>query len=428
MIPVTLILLVLFIGLGLPVAASMGLLGVALSKTYSFLPLTYAIGDVAWMTSTSFILLAIPLYIMMGEVLLRSGMAERMYGAMSCWLSWLPGGLMHSNFASCGLFAATSGTSVATAATVGTVAIPEIERHGYDRRIFLGTLAAGGTVGILIPPSTNMILYGLLTDTSIPKLYLAGFVPGALLVALFMATTLLVCRIYPAARGRRVTFTWAERWRALPAFLAPMTIFLLVVGSIYAGVATPAESGALGLAASLALAARHGRLDWPMLRAAILGSMRTTAMSMALLVAAYFLNFVIGSIGLTRAINDLVVGLGLTPYALLLMVVVFYFVLGMFMDTLTMMVATVPIIAPTVFAAGFDAVWFGVIMMLLIEVAMITPPVGLNLFVIQSIRDKGEIDDVIVGVLPYVATMLLFIALITIFPGIVLFAPGLIAN
>ncbi|ODN69080.1 Sialic acid TRAP transporter permease protein SiaT [Methylobrevis pamukkalensis] len=151
-----------------------------------------------WMTSTSFILLAIPLYIMMGEVLLRSGMAERMYGAMSCWLSWLPGGLMHSNFASCGLFAATSGTSVATAATVGTVAIPEIERHGYDRRLFLGTLAAGGTVGILIPPSTNMILYGLLTDTSIPKLYLAGFVPGALLVLLFMATTLLVCRIYPA--------------------------------------------------------------------------------------------------------------------------------------------------------------------------------------------------------------------------------------
>ncbi|ODN69079.1 TRAP transporter large permease subunit [Methylobrevis pamukkalensis] len=207
-----------------------------------------------------------------------------------------------------------------------------------------------------------------------------------------------------------------------------MTIFLLVVGSIYAGVATPAESGALGLAASLGLAARHGRLTWPMLRAAILGSMRTTAMSMALLVAAYFLNFVIGSIGLTRAINDLVVGLGLTPYALLLMVVVFYFVLGMFMDTLTMMVATVPIIAPTVFAAGFDAVWFGVIMMLLIEVAMITPPVGLNLFVIQSIREKGEINDVIIGVLPFVATMLLFIALITIFPGIVLFAPGLIAN
>lgn len=428
MIPVPLLLLVLLIGLSLPVAAAMGLLGIALSEGYSFLPLTFAMGDIAWMTSTKFILLAIPLYIMMGEVLLRAGIADRMYQAMACWLSWLPGGLMHSNFAFCGLFAATSGTSVATAATVGTVAIPQIARRGYNRPLFLGTLAAGGTLGILIPPSTNMILYGLLTDTSIPRLYLAGFLPGLLLVGMFMAVTLGLCLAFPKLRGRAERHSWSERLRVLPALIAPILIFVLVVGSIYAGIATPAESGALGLLAAFALAARNRRLTIEMVIEALLATMRTTAMSMALLVAAYFLNFVIGSIGLTTRINTLVTSLDLTPYGLLLIVVVFYFVLGMFMDTLTMMVATIPIIAPSIFAAGFDPVWFGVLMMVLIEMAMITPPVGINLFVIQGIRERGEITEVMLGALPYVVTMLAFIGLITLFPQIVLIAPELLSN
>ncbi|WP_313138013.1 TRAP transporter large permease [Paracoccus jeotgali] len=428
MIAVALLIFLILIALSIPVAGAMGLLGVLLSKLYSFIPLTLAAGDVAWSTSTMFILLAIPLYIMMGEVLLRAGIAERMYNAMAAWLSWLPGGLMHSNFGFCGVFAATSGTSVATAATVGTVAIPQIEKHGYDKRFFLGSLAAGGTVGILIPPSTNMILYGILTETSIPKLYLAGFIPGALLVVMFMVTTLIVCRFVPSAKGRTVRYTWRERFAVLPAFIAPIAVFMLVVGSIYAGLATPAESGALGLAAALVLAAKNGQFNWVMLRDAMLGAMRTTAMSLALLVAAYFLNFVIGSIGLTRAINNLIVSLGLSPYYLLLMIVVFYFLLGMVMDTLTMMVATIPIIAPLVFAAGFDPVWFGVLMMILIEMAMITPPVGLNLFVIQGVRQEGEITDVMIGALPYVATMFAFIATIVLFPQIVTLVPSLLSD
>lgn len=428
MIAITLLIFLVLIGLSIPVAAAMGLLGVLLSKLYSFIPLTLAAGDVAWSTSTMFILLAIPLYIMMGEVLLRAGIAERMYNAMAAWLSWLPGGLMHSNFGFCGVFAATSGTSVATAATVGTVAIPQIEKYGYDKRFFLGSLAAGGTVGILIPPSTNMILYGILTETSIPKLYLAGFIPGALLVVMFMATTLIICRFVPSAKGRTVHYTWRERFAVLPAFIAPIAVFLLVVGSIYAGLATPAESGALGLAAALVLAAKNGQFNWVMLRDAMLGAMRTTAMSLALLVAAYFLNFVIGSIGLTRAINNLIVSLGLSPYYLLLMIVVFYFLLGMVMDTLTMMVATIPIIAPLAFAAGFDPIWFGVLMMILIEMAMITPPVGLNLFVIQGVRQGGDITDVMIGALPYVGTMFAFIVTIVLFPGIVTFVPNLLSH
>ncbi|AJE48820.1 TRAP transporter large permease [Celeribacter indicus] len=428
MIQVTIILLLVLVGLSLPVAAAMGLLGLALTESYSFLPLASAMGDMAWSTSTKFILLAIPLYILMGEILLRAGVADRMYGAMEAWMSWLPGGLMHSNFAFSGIFAATSGTSVATAATVGTVAIPQIEKQGYNRSLFLGTLAAGGTLGILIPPSTNMILYGLLTETSIPRLYLAGFLPGLLLVALFIGATLMICWLVPGTRGTRTRHGWSERFRTLPSLIAPLVIFLLVVGSIYAGIATPAESGALGLIAALGMAWKNRRLNWPMLCEALLATMRTTAMSMALLVAAYFLNFVIGSIGLTARINQLIVDLDLTPYALLLVVVVFYFVLGMFMDTLTMMVATIPIIAPSIFAAGFDPVWFGVLMMILIEMAMITPPVGLNLFVIQGIREEGEISEVMIGALPYVFTMLAFIILITIFPQIVLFGPDLLSN
>ena len=428
MIWTTLILLVLFIGASLPIAAAMGLLAISLTETFSFMPLTAALGDVAWMTSTKNILLAIPLYIMMGEVLLRAGIAERMYNGMACWLSWLPGGLMHSNFGACSIFAATSGSSTATAATVGTVAMPEMDKHGYDRRLFLGTLAAGGTLGILIPPSTNLILYGLLTETSIPTLYLAGFIPGFVLVGMFMLMTLVLCLIYPQMGGRRVSYSWRQRWESVPSFAAPIAIFLLVVGSIYTGFATPAESAALGLAAAMLLAAKNGRFNWPMLRDAVLGGMRTTAMSMAILIAAFFLNFVIGAIGLTAAVNKAFVGLGLSPIAMLTVVVIFYFILGMFMDTLTMMVATIPVVVPAVVAAGFDPIWFGIVMMVLIEMALVTPPVGSNLFVIQSIRTRGSISDVMIGIIPYVFVMFVFIVLITIFPGIVMIGPELIGG
>jgi tripartite ATP-independent transporter DctM subunit len=306
--------------------------------------------------------------------------------------------------------------------------MPEMEKFGYDKRLFLGTLAAGGTLGILIPPSTNLILYGLLTETSIPTLYLAGFIPGFLLVGMFMLITLLLCVVFPEKRGRSISYTWKQRFLAIPSFAAPTAIFLLVVGSIYAGYATPAESAALGLVAALALAAKNHRFNWPMLRDSVLGGMRTTAMSMAILIAAFFLNFVIGSIGLTTAVNNAIVGLGLSPTALLIVIVLFYFVLGMFMDTLTMMVATIPVIVPAIVAAGYDPVWFGIVMMVLIEMALVTPPVGLNLFVIQGIRTSGPISDLMIGIIPYVITMLLFIALITIFPGIVMLGPNLIGK
>ncbi|HKG81572.1 MAG: TRAP transporter large permease [Microvirga sp.] len=428
MLLVTLAILIGLLALAIPVAAGLGVLGLLLSAIYSKLPLSLAMGEIAWGTSNNFLLVAIPFFVLLGEILLRSGMAERMYNALVLWMPWLPGGLMHSNIAACAMFAATSGSSVATAATIGTVALNEIEKHGYSERLFLGTIAAGGTLGILIPPSINMIVYGVLTETSIPKLYLAGFIPGLVLATLFSLTVLIFCIVRPQLAGRRTSATWEQRLTALPDLLPPLIIFLAVIGSIYAGWATATESAALGVIAALAIAAWNRRLTLRTLLHAFEGTMRTTAMIMAILLAAYFLNFVITSIGLTTQVNRFITGLQLTPVQLLIAVVMFYFVLGMFMETLSMMVATVPIIAPIMFKAGFDPVWFGIIIIILMELAMITPPVGINLYVVQGLRKRGRIDDVIIGASPFVITMMIMVVILSIWPEIALWLPKLAAN
>ena len=423
MIPITILVLLAMLALSIPVAAALGALGLVLDHFYSFLPLSLAVGELAWVSNTNVILVAIPLFILMGEILLRSGIAERMYAAATHWLSWLPGGLMHSNIGSCAMFAAISGSSVATAATIGTVAIEQIEKRGYNERFFLGTIAAGGTIGILIPPSINMIVYGVLTETSIVQLYLAGFTPGLVLAGLFMLTVMIGCLFRPEWGGEKVETTWENRFRSLPDLVPPILIFIVVIGSIYAGWATPTESAALGVLAALGLAAWRRRLSLSIMREAIEGTMRSTAMIMAILVAAYFLNFVITAIGLTAKVNAMVTGLGWTPMETLVGVIAFYVVLGMFMETLSMMVATVPIITPVIVSLGFDPVWFGVIIILLIETAMITPPVGINLFVVQGVRARGPIHDVMIGAAPFVITLVVMITLLILFPDIAMWLP-----
>jgi tripartite ATP-independent transporter DctM subunit len=329
---------------------------------------------------------------------------------------------MHANVGTCTLFAAISGSSVATAATIGTVAVGQIKAQGYNERLFLGTIAAGGTLGILIPPSIPLIIYAALTDTSIPQLYLAGILPG-LILALFMLTVILACVLRPSWGGQRPRVTWAERRACLPDLLPPFLIFVAVIGSIYAGLATPTESAALGVLAALALAWRLKALSFAMLRAVFEGTMRTTAMIMLILTAAYFLNFIIGSIGLGRMVTDAIGALGLTPTETIIAIVVFYFILGMFMETLSMMVATVPLVMPVVISLGLDPVWFGVLMMLLLETALITPPVGFNLFVVQGVRERGPVKDVVIGAAPFVGTLLVMIALLVAFPEIALTLP-----
>jgi tripartite ATP-independent transporter DctM subunit len=331
---------------------------------------------------------------------------------------------MHSNIGACTLFAATCGSSAATAATIGTVALPQAKKYGYNERLFLGTLASGGTLGILIPPSINMIVYGALTDTSIPKLYLAGIIPGLVLAALFMLTILIACLYRPSWGGRPVETDWSARWRSLPDLIPPLIIFGVIILSIYAGIATATESAALGVAAALALAALRGRVTLELLRLVMEGTMRTTAMIMLIIIAAFFLNFVMGGIGLTAVLNNAILGLHLPPYGLLLAVVIFYVILGCFMETLSMMVTTLPVITPVMIAAGFDPVWFGIVVIILIEMALITPPVGLNLYVIQGIRPRGRVNDVIIGSSPFVVTMFVMIGLLALFPGLALTLPN----
>ncbi len=422
----TLLILVALIALAVPIAAALGWLGLSLQYLESPMPLHRALGDMVWQTGVDFLLVAIPMFILLGEILLRAGITERMYEGIVKWLGWLPGGLMHSNIGSSALFAATSGSSVATAATIGTVAIPQIEKRGYNEPLFLGTIAAGGTLGILIPPSINLILYGLLTETSVPELYLAGFVPGFLLAALFMLTIVGLCLMNPGWGGERVRAGWGDRLRALPSLIPPIGIFLVVVGSIYAGLATPTEAASLGVVAAMILAAFNGKLTLSMMRAAVEGTMRTTSMIMLIIVAAVFLNFVLSVIGLTQALADFVTGLGWSATMTMLAIVGVLIVIGFFMETLSMLLTTAPLITPVVIALGYDPVWFGILLMVLLETALITPPVGINLYVVQGIRVRGEMLDVMKGAAPFVLTMFAMIALLLIFPDIALWLPSLV--
>jgi tripartite ATP-independent transporter DctM subunit len=424
MVAIAFLLLVALVVAGVHVAAVLGILALLLEQMFSFFPLLAAIGEVTWSASTEFILVAVPMFILMGQILLRTGVAGAMFVALDKWVNWLPGGLMHTNVASSALFAATSGSSVATAATIGTIAIPNIEKGGYNPPLFLGSLAAGGTLGILIPPSINMIIYGVLSDTSVTDLYLAAMVPGILLAAMFSLSILLICLVMPTLSGNRTgSVSWYEKLVQLKHLVPPLGLFIVVVGSIYLGIATPTEAASLGVVAALGLGAWRKALSIQVLMIAFQETMKTTAMVMLIVVAAFFLNFVLASIGVNKVITDLMVDLPWSPTVSMLMIVAIYLVLGMFMETLSLMIATTPIIVPAIVALGFDKVWFGVVFMILIEAALITPPIGVNLFVVQSVRGGGPFRDVIVGALPFLLMMIGLIFVLLAFPGLALWLP-----
>lgn len=415
--------LLILLGSSIPVAAGMALTGLILQQLYSPLPLDVMMGELAWSTMTSPILAAVPFYILFGELLLRSGIAERMYAAMMQWLSWLPGGLMHANIGACALFGSVSGSSVATAVTVGVVALDGMKKYRYHEPLYLGTLAAGGTLGILIPPSINMVVYGVMTETSVPQLYLAGFLPGAILTLLFTLTVLVICWWRPAYGGTHVPTDWNARMRSLPDLLPPLALLMIVVGAIFLGLATATESAAIGILGALAIVAWRRQLSIRMLKECFEGTVRTTAMVLAILVGAMFLNVVVTTIGLTQQISKLILMWKLSPTQILLAVVLIYLVLGTFMEEMSMMIGTIPITFPIMKAAGFDPVWYGILVVLLVQTAMITPPFGINLFVIHGIRGRGQVHDVMNGSWPFVVALVLMIALICVYPQIVLWAP-----
>ncbi|MBL4627724.1 MAG: TRAP transporter large permease [Roseicyclus sp.] len=412
------------LALSIPVGIVLFLLGFGVDQFFSNFPLSRALGNMVWTSSNSATLIAIPFFVLLGEILVRSGVATRTYAALDRWVSWLPGGLVHANIATATMFSATSGSSVATAATVATVAMPQAEKLGYDPKLFSGAIAAGGTLGIMIPPSINLIVYGFLTQSSIPQLFLAGLVPGITLAIAFMVVTMIICLIWPHLGGTRRTFPFPKMLRALVDLVPIIILFALIVGSIYRGWATPTEAAAVGVAGALVIALAFGGVSFAMMREALLGTIKITAMIMLIVIGASFLNFTLASAGLGRELTAFMEGLGLSPFGFIMVVVALYIVLGFFIETLSLMVVTIPIIVPMVVAQGYDTIWFGILMIVLIEMALITPPVGLNLYVVQGARKSGSLNEVMLGAIPYVFVMLAMAFALIAFPQIALFLPN----
>ena len=409
---------------GMPIATSMAAIGVIGGIAAFGTPFLDSIAPVVWGVQNENLLTSIPLFVLLGELLLRSGIADRMYIALSAWLGRLPGGLLHTNIGSCALFAATSGSSVATAATIGTVALPSLQRRGYSMRASLGSLAAGGTLGILIPPSVNMIVYGSLTNNSIGKLFIAGIIPGILLTACFMLW-ILISSLASGNVKREEKVPLQERVATLRFLVPPMVVFGIVMGSLYFGIATTTESAALGVMAALFFVWQSGKLSWEVLRTCFISTARVSGMILLIIMAAFILNLTISLTGVAEAMTKAVTGLGLSATTMILVLIVFYLILGMFMDVLSMQVATIPITYPIVTALGVDPIWYGIFIVLMCELGLITPPVGMNLFVVHGIRpDKGGIEDAIWGALPYAFIMILFTLLLMAVPGLATWLPA----
>jgi C4-dicarboxylate transporter, DctM subunit len=417
--------------LGVHVSAVLGIIALASMHFLSDRPLWEMTGLVAWNVGTTNVLVAVPMFIFMGELLLRGGLTDKLYRCFAAWFNWLPGGLLHANIATCAAFAAIAGSTAATAATIGRVALPAFRARGYNEPLVLGSLAGGGTLGILIPPSIILIVYGVLAEESIGALYIAGIIPGLLLTLMFMMVIYLTALWRPSLAPRETRVAWGEKLRLSVAILPIAALMFLVLGTIYLGIATPTEAASLGVVGALVLAVFAGKVTVPMLKQTFLSTVNTTAMVMLIVSAAFMLNFVLAMSGVPNALASGVAKLGWSPNAILWMLIGFYLLMGTFMDEYSMLVTTVPVVLPVVKALGVDLVWFGILMTVLVEVALISPPHGLNLFVLQNVRQQSggyagrgkTINDLYVGVLPFMAAMLLLVVLLVAFPGIATWLP-----
>lgn len=429
------VLMIVFFLAGLHVAGALGLLGMILMYLFSDRPLWDMLGQIAWNVNSSFVLVAVPLFVMMGEILIYSRLSERLYQVLSHWLAPLPGGLLHSNIAFCAVFGAISGSSAACAATVGAVALPSFRARRYNERLVIGTLAAGGTLDILIPPSIAMIIYGVLAEESIGRLYLAGFIPGFLLAGIFMFIITVAAKVWPSVAPREAAPSWRVRLLGLLSLFPVIVLMFIVLGTIYLGVATPTEAAAFGVVASFILAALNRQVTRHMLRQVLVTTVRTSSMIMLIVTSAFILSFALAILGVPARLTQLVSGMQLTPVTFVILLVIFYMVLGTFMEALSMMVTTMPILVPMLKSMGVDLVWFGIIMVILLEAALVSPPEGLNLYIIQGIRKSvseeaglqvGSMMDLWIGVLPFMAGMAICIALLLMFPGIALWLPNVV--
>jgi tripartite ATP-independent transporter DctM subunit len=417
-------LLILFLGGSIWIGIALFLVGMGSFFIFTDVSFGSILANVAWNNTSGSAMMALPFFIWMGEILFRSKISENLFRGLSPWMDAIPGRLIHVNILACTFFAAVSGSSAATTATVGKITVPELAKRGYDHGLSIGSLAGAGTLGFMIPPSMVMLVYGIIGDVSIGKLFIAGFIPGFMLAAMFSGYIFLRCLISPrlAPRGED-RYTWKDRLKSLPA-VAPVGILVLfVLGSIYTGVATPTEAGALGVVGAFFFAFISRSLDWRVFKVSLVGAVRTSCMIMLIVMGAAYLSNVFGFLGITRSLTKSVTEMGLSPYMLIVILTVLYLLLGCLVDGFSMIVMTAPIVIPLIEAAKFDTVWFGIYLVLMIELAQITPPVGFNLFVISGLNDD-PLSTVARAAFPFFFMMLLATALLTVFPEIALYLPG----
>ncbi len=411
---------------GIYVGAALSSLALLAGFSLSDRPFWNFLGEMIWAPSTNFVLVSVPLFLLMGEIMLRAGLSERLYRGLNVWMGRMPGGLLHTNILACGVFSAVAGSSVATAATMGSVALPYFEKSHYPPKLVLGSLAAGGALGNLIPPGITFIIYGLITETSVGALYIAAIGPSILVVLLFVLVILyysfkLKLRADPNAIG----VTWRHKVASLSDLLPTTLLIGLVLGTIYAGLATPTESAALGVAGSLILALVDRKLNWKMISESLHATARTTSMIALILFGAYVLNYILSSLGVPQMLAKFLTGLPLPGWAIMLVIIGFYLALGTFMEGLSMVICTVPLLFPVVTALGYDPIWFGVVITMLVEIAMISPPDGTVLYVLQGMRRQpGPITDVFSGVMPFMFVYMLAIVILMVFPSIALWLPA----
>jgi len=383
------------------------------------------LGQSPYEWTASYILTTIPLFVLMGQFAYQSGISTDLYRTAYKWMGRLPGGLAIASMFACTGFAACTGSSLASAATMGTVAFPEMKRYDYSDRLSTGSIAAGGTLGILIPPSTMFIIYGIVTETSIGDLFIAGIIPGLMLATLFIIPIYLMCRISPRLGPPATeTFSWKERFVSLSGVWGMLGLFVLVIGGLYFGVFAPSEAGAIGAFGALLISLIRRRLTWSNLFAALKDTAKTTSFILFVFIGAMIFNTFISISALPRLLTQLITSIPASPTVILIIIIAFYIPLGMVIEGMAMILLTMPFVFPVITILNFDPVWFGVLMVVLVELSFISPPIGINLFVVQGVT-KVPLHDVVIGIIPFVIAFVISLIILIAFPQVSLFLPNL---
>jgi tripartite ATP-independent transporter DctM subunit len=410
--------------IGVPIGFAMGLAGLfGMSMIIGWEPALSLFGTTAFETTVTYDLSIVPLFILMGSMASRSGLSQELYEAFDAWVGAFRGGLALATIGACGAFAAICGSSLATAATMTKVALPEMKRYQYNDSLATGSVAAGGIIGILIPPSVILVLYGILTETSIGDLFIAGFIPGILTIIGFMAAIAVVTRLWPDISKPGKRSTTRQKIQALGRTWGVLLLFLLVIGGIYFGVFTPTEAAGIGAVGAFVISALRRRLSVDAAKEALVETVGTTAMIFIVLIGALTLNNLMVFSGIADALSDFVTGLDYPPMVVMAVILLLYMVMGCVLDALAMILLTIPIFYPIVQNLGFDPVWFGILVVMVVELGLITPPIGMNVFVIKGMVPDVALSAIYVGVLPFVVAQIILIVIIFFLPDIVLWLP-----